>query len=69
MECAGGTDVGGSKLISSIHTNILKGQRLFVFIDDIEFRLSFLPIYRLFSETGSLQEEVYNEYVNSYCHK
>ena len=29
--------------------------------DDVEFRLSFLPVYQLFSETTSLQEELYKE--------
>ena len=34
----------------------------FFFLDDVEFRLAFLPICCLFDETQSLQDEIYDRY-------
>ncbi len=36
---------------------------LLLFLDDVDFLLSFLPIYRLFKDTGSNQDEIYQRLV------
>ena len=38
-----------------------------LFVDDIEFRLSFLPIYRLFDDTDTRQQEVYDRSAHTCC--
>ncbi len=49
-----------SKYPIYFHVNLYSD---FSFLDDVDFLLSFLPIYRLFKDTGSNQDEIYQRLV------
>ena len=52
---------------SSIPPHALKSTMVCLFVDDIDFRLSFLPIYRLFEDTHTRQQEVYDRSAHTCC--